>query len=316
MRIRIPLGGKELAQARFAISPVYETVFALAALIRPGVHAVHLPWARWARDRVDRIDPLLLALLRRDDGKPAFLLPPPDTRLPDIDAELARVRAVSYVEAAAEAAHFTSRKLDLDRVATELKRVYELIVAPHWDRMSRVLDADITFRSGILATGGMERLFQDLHHDVRWSDGELIIRPDHPGEKLVELRGHGMVLCPSVFCWPRVTASTRPAGEGTLRYPARGVATLWETPEPAPQALASLIGRTRAAILMELSAPMTTADLAGRLGVTAGAVSQHLTVLRQAGLVTTHRDARFALHLRTPASEVLTVERTVDDRLG
>jgi DNA-binding transcriptional ArsR family regulator len=132
-----------------------------------------------------------------------------------------------------------------------------------------------------------------------WDGSELVVHPQREEETRVALRGHGLILCPSAFCWPRVTTGVRPVAAGTLRYPARGVATLWESTEPTPAALANLIGRTRAAILTRLAHPHTTTDLADALGVTAGAVSQHLTVLREAGLVTTHRDGRTILHLRT-----------------
>lgn len=41
------------------------------------------------------------------------------------------------------------------------------------------------------------------------------------------------------------------------------------------------------------------------LGVTQGAVSQHLSVLRDAGLVSTHRDGRVLLHMRTGRAGLL-----------
>jgi hypothetical protein len=171
----------------------------------------------------------------------------------------------------------------------------------------RILEADIAYRATLLAEGGIQRLFADLHGEVTWSDGELVIhrsRPPHDSEP-IKLGGHGLVLCASAFCWPRVTTATRPTGEGTLRYPARGVATIWEQPQPASDAIAALIGRNRAALLTALTQPMTTADLATRLGVTPGAISQHLNVLRAAGLVTTNRDARTILHLRTDRADTL-----------
>jgi hypothetical protein len=158
-----------------------------------------------------------------------------------------------------------------------------------------------------MAAGGLERLFADLHDEVVFADGDLVVhhsRPPHDPPP-VRLRGHGLVLCPSVFCWPRVTAGTRPVAAGTLRYPARGVAALWERPEPASDALAALVGRTRARMLNALTQPATTADLAARLDVTPGAISQHLGVLRGAGLVTTSRDGRVVLHLRTERAEAL-----------
>jgi DNA-binding transcriptional ArsR family regulator len=83
------------------------------------------------------------------------------------------------------------------------------------------------------------------------------------------------------------------------------VATVWETRRPAPDSLSALLGRTRAELLLQLAEPGTTGELAGRLGVTAGAVSQHLGVLRGAGLVATRRDGRAVLHLRTERAEAL-----------
>jgi DNA-binding transcriptional ArsR family regulator len=54
-----------------------------------------------------------------------------------------------------------------------------------------------------------------------------------------------------------------------------------------------------------LVTPTTTGDIASRLDVTAGAVSQHLSVLRAAGLVASHRDGRTLLHLRTARGDAL-----------
>lgn len=316
MKIRIQLPGAELARVRFAISPVYETVMALAVLVRPGVHAVHLPWARWAGPRLATVEhlPLLRALVGRDGFKPGFLMPAPTSRMPDLDAELRAVRSTPPADARDDTARLTSSlarrfhddpRAGLPQVVDALRRCHDLVIAPHWDRMVRVLDADIAFRARALATGGFETLFTDLHDDVGWTGEELIVHPRASPSTTVTVRGHGLVLCPSVFCWPRVTASTNPPTVGTLRYPARGVATLWETVEPAPQALVNLIGRTRAAILTRLASPQTTGALAADLGVTAGAVSQHLGVLRDAGLVATHRAGGTTLHLRTARANAL-----------
>lgn len=317
MRIRIRLAGAELARVRFAVSPVYETVMALAVLIRPGVHAVHLPWARWARPRLAGVEhlPLLQALVGRDGFKPGFLMPAPTTRMPDIDAELHTVRSTPPADVRDGTARLGSTPArrfhddpgaGLPLVVDALRRCHDLVIAPHWDRMVRLLDADIAFRARALATGGFEHLFTDLHDDLAWTGEDLIVHPRQSPSTTVRVGGHGLVLCPSVFCWPRVTASTNPPTVGTVRYPARGVATLWEAVEPAPQALAALIGRTRAAILMLLASPQTTGGLAASLGVTPGAVSQHLAVLKDAGLVASHREGRTTLHLRTERADALT----------
>lgn len=308
--------GGELAKVRFALSPVYETVMALAVLSRPGIHAVHLPWATWARPRLAGVEglPLLFALLDHPTLKPAFLMPPPDTRLPDLETELKRVRATPAARAREHVARLAGpeiRRFEADPraampgIVDTLRQVHRRIVQPHWTRMVRVLEADIARRAAILSEGGMERLFADLHEDVRWADGELVVHPNRTPDVVVDLGGHGVALCPSVFCWPSVGAAMRPVATGTLRYPARGVATLWEASEPAPEALSALIGRSRASILTRLATPATTGELAAEFGLTAGAVSQHLGVLREAGLVATRREGRTAAHLRTDRAAAL-----------
>lgn len=313
---RIRMRGTELARVRFALSPVYETVMALAVLRRPGVHAVHLSWARWARPRLAGVPglPLLTALTEHATLKPGFLMPPPDSRLPDLETELKRVQSTPSARARDNVtglagpeirAFAADPRAALPAIAESLRLVHKRIVAPHWPRMVRVLEADIAYRAAILSEGGMERLFTGLHDEVSWSDGELVVHPNRTPEHIVDLGGHGVALCPSVFCWPAVAVSTRPVATGTLRYPARGVATLWEAPEPAPDALAGLIGRSRAAILTRLATPATTGELAAALGVTPGAISQHLNVLRDAGLVATQREGRTALHLRTERATAL-----------
>jgi DNA-binding transcriptional ArsR family regulator len=66
-----------------------------------------------------------------------------------------------------------------------------------------------------------------------------------------------------------------------------------------------VIGRGRARLLVEMRSPSSTTDLARRTGMTAGGVSQHLTALRGAGLVATHRQGRTVLNVRTTLAEAL-----------
>ena len=72
----------------------------------------------------------------------------------------------------------------------------------------------------------------------------------------------------------------------------RGVGLLWEQPGQAAGALADLLGRRRAQLLSELAAPATTQELAGRLAASSAGVSEHLGVLRRAGLIEGRREGR------------------------
>src|SRR5204863_4214491 len=120
------------------------------------------------------------------------------------------------------------------------------------------------------------------------------------------LGGRGLLLVPSAFVWPRIFSVTAAGWQPTLRYPPRGVGTLWEhRPAPVPEALAAVLGRSRTLLLVELGDPASTTDLARRTGLSAGGVSQHLTALRAAGLVSAHRTGRFVLYARTSVAESL-----------
>ncbi|MEV4256487.1 helix-turn-helix domain-containing protein, partial [Spirillospora sp. NPDC049652] len=68
-----------------------------------------------------------------------------------------------------------------------------------------------------------------------------------------------------------------------------------EDPRPFP----------RARLLALLDEPAATGDLALRAGLSAGGTSQHLTALRDAGLVSAHRTGRYVLYARTEIAEAL-----------
>ncbi|WP_424534816.1 transcriptional regulator [Sphaerisporangium viridialbum] len=306
----------DLARLRFAFSPMWELVASLRVLRAPARHSVHLAWLRAVRPRLEAIDLSELFALAPTYGYMAdFLTPPPDTPLPDFAAELARVRLTSPEKAFEEAGWVETpdtRSIDrfradpvagVQRVADTLGAYWELALAEFWPRVYGLLEADLMWRSRRLATGGATALFADLHPLVRWERDRLITTGTwcHSGEPT----GDGVVLVPSAFRWPDIATMTEPY-QPMLVYPARGVGTLWEAgPPPAPGALAALIGKTRAQLLLSLCHPASTTALARRMSLTPGAVSQHLTVLSGNGLVARRRLGREVLYRRTATGDAL-----------
>lgn len=69
--------------------------------------------------------------------------------------------------------------------------------------------------------------------------------------------------------------------------------------------LMDLIGQRRARILRALDRPASILVLAQRMRVSTGGVSDHLHVLRQAGLVTAHREGRYVIYTRTAKGDNL-----------
>ncbi|MFD0520213.1 ArsR/SmtB family transcription factor [Paractinoplanes durhamensis] len=246
---------------------------------------------------------------------PDFVTPPPAGLSADLARELAGLRATpaalirEHLDLIGPDLPPPVRELHADparglaRLADEISSYWAAAIAPDWPRMCALLDAEVQRRARRLAEGGSAALLNDLHPQVSWQAGLLAIDQPHCAAPDVP-HGTGLVLIPSVFVWPSVlTVTAGPIPQ--LAYPARGVATLWERSSRSAEPLVALLGRGRAALLQELVAPLSTTELSRRTGLTPGGVSQHLTTLRAAGLVVTHRQGRSLLNTRTEVAEAL-----------
>jgi DNA-binding transcriptional ArsR family regulator len=281
---------QDLTHTRFAFSPVWEAVASVRVLRQPGDHALHLPWVKETRARIGEagLDIGLLSDLVSGSRLPGFLAATPVTPVPELADELAELRDAG-----------------LEQLADLLEAYWRLALEPHWSRIRALLEGDILYRSRLLVEGGADAFFNDLSPMVSWKNGTLTVA--YPSvSNAGPLEGGGLVLVPSVFGWPRVFSKTDSTRQPVLQYPSRGIATLWEQGGMATSgALAAVIGRTRAILLTELDAPASTTELARRTSLTAGGVSQHLGVLRAAGLVSAHRTGRSVLYSRTHAADGL-----------
>jgi DNA-binding transcriptional ArsR family regulator len=314
MTLTLDLSISELATTRFALSPLSETISGLQLLGSRWGSGRHVRWVRWAVGEVaarpldlSRTWPLIVG-----DGTswPQFLLPAPASATTTIDDALAvmqqttarqvrrSLRRVFGDRLPASAAELhADPAAGLRVIAAELRRAHDRLIAPHWPRLRAVLEADVAYRARQLAAGGAARLFADLHPDLSWHDGRLTLDGDNrspegkpPG---------GVVLSPVVLGPPWVMIKLHTTTQTTLRYPARGAGTLWETgTRPAPGSTIRLLGRRRAELLETLRSPSTATDLAQALRVSPSAVSQHLRVLRESGLVAGERSGR-SVHYRT-----------------
>jgi len=319
MTLVISLDVAELAATRFAASPLCETIRAVQLLAAPQPPSVNRPWLDWARHQLDqrplRVPRLWPLVVNGLPSYPEFLMPAPATQWPLFADEVARLAATAAepVRASlcrvfgdgpwpASASELFERPRDsLREIADELAECYERLIAPHWERIRAALDADIAYRTGVLASGGARHLFADMHTDLNWAAGTLTIHDadtDHSVFR-VQKGPDGVVLMPCIFAWPHVSVSRATSTQTILLYPARGAANVWSplgdrgiSGTPAEH----LLGVSRARLLSALRSPATTTTLARQLGVTPSAVSQHLAFLHRGQLVQRQRRGRTVLY--------------------
>ncbi|MET7937411.1 winged helix-turn-helix domain-containing protein [Streptomyces sp. NPDC005322] len=276
------------------LGPLAETVLALGLL---GGGAGSPSHARW-RNRLTlhlrqrtAASGLLAALRRRNRTADEGLLCLLDAS-PEADDGVLRDLGLTHEEA-------------IGRV----RDVWRSALAPYWNGILNHLESECNARGRIVMTGGVDRLLATLHSKIQWSAPVLQV----PGpDRDVHLGGRGLLLAPSFFlahCPGLLIGTGQEGGQAALAFAVSPdtpeAADAWDAPDNTVRALGALVGRTRAAALRALTASCTTTELARRLGISSAGASQHAAVLRDSGLITTHRSRNTVLHSVTPLGMAL-----------
>jgi DNA-binding transcriptional ArsR family regulator len=303
-----------------------EVTLSLRLLGCPQPTHIHAPWLRQARQRLDGVDlPLLLAVTPPGKWVLSCLMPPSpgpqvtieeqlrgltETHPDSIRRDLEEVwgeeptlprRVQELVDAGAAG---------LGRLAETLWDYWDAVIEPYWTKICAVLEDDVSFRVAAQVNGGLYALLEDLHPEVSLEGNLLHV------DATATYEAHTMTLTPSVFAWPGLILDDGEGDRFGLTYAARGVGRVWEglssmdrTDEEDP--LAALLGRTRAAILEMTAVPMSTTQIAHQMGQSPGSVNQHLSVLRDSGLVVSRRSGRSVLYRQTPLAQSMIAAQQV-----
>ncbi|MFG2892261.1 ArsR/SmtB family transcription factor [Streptomyces sp. NPDC048248] len=294
---RIHFTASDLARTRLqsTLGPLAEGALALGALAGAG-RADHARWRLEVQGRLAQ---------RTGSRQPPFRQPQDRSRhtvATPYDLLFLLERAAPPGGGAASG----RPRADASRLALDIWRAG---VAPYWERIQDRLDAECEARGRIVVAGGVEQLLLTLHPKVVWRGPVLEIQ-DGP-DRDIRLDGRGLLLCPSVFLpvrAVRVVACERATGMAALVFAlpvAALAADLWDGSPGSSQALSALVGQTRAAALRALTASCTTGQLAARLGISSAGASQHTTILRKSGLITSRRVRNHVLHTVTPLGMAL-----------
>lgn len=323
MEAELAFSASDLAQVRFAVSPMWEVGSSFKLLSARTDHPVHRPWVQQVRPRVAAtgLDHGWLAELVPPHGYvPDFLNPAPSGPAPSLADELDRILAAPEDRVRQDLDRlrlqqdglgprlrglYAEPRARMVRVVEEIEAYWEVAIAAYWARCRTVLDADVFHRARQVAENGTGHLFSELHPSASW-DGQALRLTRRRKTLSRTTAGAGLLLIPSVFIGPGLRTRVTPPEPPQLAYPARGVGTLWEhRPVTGSASVAAVLGRSRTVLLAELETPASTTELALRTGLSPAGASQHLTALRGAGLVSAHRVGRSVLYARTSAAEAL-----------
>lgn len=310
----------DLTQLRFAYSPLEEAIDSLHMLHSGQVHPLHRRWAETAREQLRDLDTTLLRAIVPPQR--AVLTPPLDlTGANTIEHQLQLLAdwPPSLLRAELEGVWHglpmpaAARQVIADgpagarRVAMALAVYWDAVMAPHWDQMRAVLDAEIAYRARQVTLGGVSAMLNDLHPQLQLRQSVICI--NQTCNRDYDLGGKGLLLIPSVFAGSHLMFDPGSPGPPSMVYRPRGLGTVWENNGTTPAAgdpLSALIGPARTGILRSAELPRTTTDLARGLGLSGATISVHLAILKRCGMVTSWRSGRRVLYQRTPlASSIL-----------
>lgn len=258
---------------------------------------------------------------------PDFLTPTPPHPISDIETEFERILnlpedliregvsiAIEFFGASDIRCDFLAHPREgMQALITEMRDYWQRTLAHHWHRMIAVLENDILHHSRILTLDGIEALFPTLSETLAYENGVIQIGkiPENCDEEKrkyfssfktvkqdvsVALETEKFHLVPAIFAGNSTYHQVNEPWQPMILYTPRG-AGLWnyEVPEPS-QALELTLGAGKSRILLALATPYSTGELARKLSLTAGAVSQQLGKLHQAGLVESHRSGKHVFY--------------------
>jgi DNA-binding transcriptional ArsR family regulator len=142
-----------------------------------------------------------------------------------------------------------------------LAHLWQRAVAPLWAAVEPLLERELLRLGARLVT-----------------DGPAAVSP-------LPFDGRSVRIAP-VLCAPDQQLVAESETEVVIAPALTDAAHLWADASPGPgDALARLLGRTRARVLLATVAPGTTLDVAEQLGISPALASHHLVELRRQGLV-------------------------------
>ncbi|ALG11843.1 ArsR/SmtB family transcription factor [Kibdelosporangium phytohabitans] len=321
--LRVHFTTEDLTRVRLRAEPhpLWEVLLSLHLLQTRHGAAVFGPWRRGARGALWPSGDMLTTLAPPKGYSPDFLTPDVDSS--DLDEGLEALlgtssrtlrtdmsRLAEQTRLPGWAARLASGDAEMMRkLADRIRHYHAKVLLPHTQVVKSHIAAEWSRRAEATMAHGLEYVLSTLHPSIRWT--APVLEVGYPVEQDLHLRGRGLVLVPSFFCWQTPMTLVDTALQPVLVYPVDPVIG-WASPgrsgaSPTQETLVALLGRTRATVLQTIAdrPGLNTTELARASGTTPSGASQHAAVLRDAGLVITQRRNGSAVHSLSGRGAVL-----------
>ncbi|HEX2623227.1 MAG TPA: DUF5937 family protein, partial [Phototrophicaceae bacterium] len=322
----LDISPEDLHSTRFAYSPLLE-LSASYKVVKSDENEPYLNrWVEAAAEALrDQELPYLETLIPPHGYIPDFMTPTPTRTDLTFEAELQKllntptriiqdnIQALMDMDGETETRmqYMTYPREMLLCLVEDLRIYWQRAIEPHWSQLSSILEGDILYRARQLAIEGATKVYADLSPRLVLDHYQIQITKDdykkHHSARH-DISGRGLQLVPTAFMSCKIWWQVTPEWLPMLIYGARGIGQ-WQQQAPVQnQSLELLMGAGRASVLLALDTPASTSELAHRLMMTAGAVSQHLDRLHKTGLVEPHRSGkRVYYHLSQRGQQLLTL---------
>ena len=319
--IHVQFTAADLARTRLTATagPVSETVMALGVATGLRPRTIAGGWAQSARRRAGRPERELAGLLhpRRHATLDLFTLSGRSGSIQDGTARLGHadrdhvateVRAVWGVSGSPFVGGLRDgERPAIARLAAAVEAAFRRLVEPYWPAFGQLAEAHRVRLERTMAAGGVAAVLEGLGGGTRW-DGETLHLPGaglwSDGPVTCSLHGRGLVLAPSVLAEEPVPwfplDESQPA---VLLCPVSNPSATEGVGRSSADGLDRLVGRTRARIIRQVAESQrgrSTSEVSRDAAISAATASEHLTVLRDAGLVHSTRRGQRVVHTVSP----------------
>lgn len=298
----------ESLTVRVVVSPYATVVASVYEVLRGLPRGVPASWIAYVQERTAGVD--ISALDVFDRHFPDFLWPSPrhgrasiERELSDLMAqdpeELARgIRQVHPVDVPPTLRPFLDTPREALRAYVATTRAYwDAVFRPLWPTMEGLLEGEVLRLGASLATDGPSAMLGRVSYKLQYSDGALRFPLVGGPAEPIMLDDRRIVLVPMLSGPDALMASADRSGEVVIAYAAPGASAVWEAVgSEAGGRLREILGDTRAAVLLAVDTPTSTAEVAQRLSLSPALASHHLGRLRKQQLVDSTRFGRYVYY--------------------